>query len=249
MTKLLVANWKLNPQSEKEAISLAKATDASGVVICPPFPFLRAVHETITKAKLGAQDVFWEERGAYTGEISPMILKTLGVRYVIIGHSERRRWLGETDEMINKKVRASLSGGLQVILCVGEPLVVRRKGLTAAKKFVKTQLARDLKNVTGYMLHATRLIIAYEPVWAIGTGRADKPEETVEMAQHIREILNPKSYILNSRVLYGGSVTSKNVLSFLQYREIGGALVGGASLNAKEFRKIIHIVAGYPVTT
>ena len=232
----------MNPKTSREATKLARAIDAKNVVICPSFPFLGAVKKAIKKARLGSQDVFWEEKGAYTGEVSPAMLKNSGIEYVIVGHSERRRWLNETDEMINKKVLATLRAGLKVILCVGEPLIVRRQGLAAAKKYVKSQLQKDLSGISNLKPKTQNLIIAYEPIWAIGTGRSDKPEETFAMAKFIKQFLHSKFYILNSKVLYGGSVNSKNVWDFVKYKEIDGALVGGASLNAKEFRKIIKRV-------
>ncbi|HTY40051.1 MAG TPA: triose-phosphate isomerase [Candidatus Paceibacterota bacterium] len=227
MAKLIVANWKLNPQSAAEAAALAAAIDSADAVVCPPFPFLQAVHEVLKQGTLGAQDVFWEEGGAYTGEVSAMMLKSVGVRYVIIGHSERRR-LGETDEMVNAKVRAAQAAGLVVILCVGEPKEVRDQGLPAAQAFVGDQLAKDLAGVTG------KVVVAYEPIWAIGTGVPDKPEETAVMAQFIRE----KSGAIT--VLYGGSVKPENAAGFLQLGEISGALVGGASLSAESFNQIIE---------
>ena len=160
--------------------------------------------------------------------------------YVIIGHSERRRWLHETDQMINKKVLAALRAKLKVILCVGEPLSVRKKGLQAAKNFVKNQLQKDLKNIYNLKPKTHNLIIAYEPIWAIGTGKPDDPAETAEMSRFIKEYLKPKTYNLKPKVLYGGSVTSLNIGRILEYNEIDGALVGGASLKANEFKKIIQ---------
>lgn len=233
----------MNPATVREAIKLARSTDKKGVVICPPFVFLPEVKKILKRASLGAQDVFWEEKGPFTGEVSAAMLKGLGVKYVIVGHSERRRWLKETDEIINKKVKAALKTGLKVILCVGEPLAVRRKGLTAAKRFVADQLKEDLVGLHSkfYILNS-RLIVAYEPIWAIGTGRADKPRDTAEMVQFIKQFLHSTFYILNSKVLYGGSVNSQNAEKFLQLKEIDGALVGGASLKAEEFNKIIRTV-------
>jgi len=252
--KLPIANWKLNPTTLKEAIKLARETDKNGAVICPPFIFLLDVKKVLKRASLGAQDVFWEEEGPYTGEVSPAMLKSFGVKYVIIGHSERRRWLNETDEMVNKKVKAALEAGLKVILCVGEQLAVRKRGLSVAKNFVKSQLQKGLKGVReikNWKLSAgggsafggkTRnLIIAYEPIWAIGTGRADKPKDTAEMAKFIKNLLRSKFYILNSMVLYGGSVNSQNAANFLKLKEIDGALVGGASLRPNEFNEIIKL--------
>jgi triosephosphate isomerase len=242
MVRLLVANWKLNPQTEFEATMLAKAVDAENVVICPPFTFLRAVKRSIKKAELGAQDVFWEEKGAYTGEISPRMLKNLGVTHVILGHSERRS-LGESDEMISKKVRAVFAAGLRVILCVGEPASIRRKGLAAAQRFVESQLRRDLEGGSVFKRRAN-LIVAYEPIWAIGTGKPDNPKETALMAMQIKRLLRQKA-IYPQRVIYGGSVTSSNTARIFGYKEIDGALVGGASLKANEFKKIIKITSKF----
>lgn len=228
MKKILVANWKLNPVSAEDAVRLARAIDRKGVTICPPFPYLPFVGRALRRAILGAQDAFWEERGPYTGEVSPEILKSLQVKTVIIGHSERRRWLGETDEMIHKKLVAAHAAGLNVILCVGEPKDVRKRGLAAAKSYVARQLRIDLRGVS-----RNHLVIAYEPIWAIGTHTPDRPADTVRMALHIKKFARVP-------VLYGGSVTSKNAKKFLQYKEIDGALVGGASLKATEFKKIIN---------
>ena len=255
MKKLVVANWKENPESERDAVSLAKRIEKgiskSGkneVVIAPPFPFLSAVEKVFKRVKLCAQNVFWENKGAYTGEVSPTMLKNSGVEYVIIGHSERRR-LGETDEMLNKKVKASLKAGLKVILCVGESTRAtrdKRQETRKAKNFVKNQLRKDLKNIlhsTFYILHS-RLIIAYEPVWAISANknsRPDTPENALEMIKFIKDFLLVSCHLSHVPVLYGGSVTSKNAKSFLQYKEIDGALVGGASLNAEEFNKIVSL--------
>jgi len=209
MKKLLVANWKLNPQTLNEAKKLFKEVSNFKIhdprfelVICPPFSYLSSIvshkssvigHRSLVK--LGAQDVFWEDKGAYTGEVSAAMLKNLGVEYVIIGHSERRRWLNETDEMINKKVLTTLKAGLKVILCAGEPLNIRRKGLVAAKRFVKNQLQNDLKNVSSFKFQVPRLIVAYEPIWAIGTGRPDKPEQTAEMAKFIKDVLGAMFHV------------------------------------------------------
>jgi len=232
----------MNPQSEVQARALAKASDFLNVIICPPFPFLSAVGDVIKKAKLGAQDVFWFVKGPYTGGVSPQMLKSLSVSYVIIGHSERRSYLSETDEMINKKVKAALKAGLKVILCVGEHWSVRKKGLAPAKNFVKKQLEKDLIGTTNYKLQTKNLIVAYEPVWAISTTKGsvvDKPEDAMTMARFIKKILFSRFHFLNSKVLYGGSVTSKNAVAFLSQPFIDGALVGGASLKPTEFKKIV----------
>ncbi len=225
MKKILFANWKMNPLSEQEAVKLARASDFKNAVIIPPFVFLKSVKNVLKNASLGAQDTFFEEKGAFTGEVSPMMLKKLGVRYVIVGHSERRR-LGESDEMIAKKVKAGIHAGLKVILCVGEPLSVYKKGKRAMEEFIKKQLRfiKDKKN----------LIVAYEPIWAVGTGKNADPEDAVHMAQFIKNIVSVP-------VLYGGSTNSKNAKSFLEKKEIAGFLIGGASLNGKEFQKMINV--------
>ncbi|RJP45944.1 triose-phosphate isomerase [Candidatus Parcubacteria bacterium] len=227
MKKLLAANWKMNPDFEDEAVRLARLEDERGVVICPPFPFLGGVGRALKRAALGAQDLFWEKGGAYTGEVSAIMLKGLGARYVIVGHSERRR-LGETDDAVNRKLKAALKAGLRPILCVGEPREARRKGVAAARVHIRRQLRLGLKGIR------KRIVIAYEPIWAIGTGKSDSPRESAAIARFIKTAVRPKP-----RVLYGGSVASQNARSFLQYKEIDGALVGGASLRGKEFKKII----------
>lgn len=250
MTKIIVANWKMNPLTVSEALKIASAVDVKGVVICPPPPFLIQVKSQLKKAGLGAQDVFGDGpptgQGAFTGEISPAMLKKIGVEYVIIGHSERRRHLAETDEMIGRKIKAAVSAGLKVVLCVGEQLSVRKKGLPAAKNFVKSQLLKDLKGtISDLQLRTSNIIVAYEPIWAVGTGKPDNPSETADMAKFIKTILASRFMIHASRVLYGGSVTSSNIARILKYDEIGGALVGGASLKPGEFKKIIKISKKY----
>ena len=228
--KLLIANWKLNmPKlNEWKNFSAPKNVD---VIICPPFPYLLQTKEIVfPRLKLGAQDVFWSEKGPYTGEVSPTMLKECGAEYVIIGHSERRYWLGETDQMANRKIISALMNGLQPVLCVGEPESVRKKGFAAAKKFVADQLAKGLR----FVKKKERVIVAYEPIWAVGTGAPDKPEDSAEMAVFIKSKTG-------GEMVYGGSITSKNARGFFERNEIGGALVGGASLDAEEFQKIAEI--------
>lgn len=241
MSKLIVANWKMNPNTFAKAEKLVKASaaglrDGVKVVLCPPFVYLTGISQLLKaesyklKISLGAQDVFWEDKGAYTGEISPAMLKNSGVKYVIVGHSERRR-LGETDEMVNKKLKAALKSGLKPILCVGEGRDVRRRGIAAAKNFVKRQLRNDLAGVK--RVKSKNLIVAYEPVWAISTekgGHVDAPEDAAEMIQFIKSLLHTTYHIPHTNVLYGGSVTSASSASFLGRPEIDGVLVGGASI-------------------
>ena len=217
------------------------------IVVCPPFVYLPKFKIKNLKLKIGAQNVFWADNGAYTGEISPKMLKNLGVEYVIIGHSERRKYLNETDEMINKKVLAALKSGLKVILCVGESsrksqIANRKAQISYAKQYVKKQLQKDLKTISASRLAINNLIIAYEPVWALSTnknGQPDTPADALEMIKFIKQLLNTKYQMLNTRVLYGGSVDSKNIKNFIKYEEIDGALVGNASLKIEEVKKII----------
>ena len=224
----------------EEAVSLARAVAEHvkhpmfnknvEVVLAPPFIFLYKVYETLYggKVKLAGQDVFWEKAGAYTGEVSPAQLKNLGAAYVIVGHSERRA-LGETDEIVGRKLTAVLEAGMTPILCVGEPADVRERGMEAAKEFVGKQLeVIEHKVFEG--------IIAYEPVWAIGTGNNATPGDAAEMITLIKSLVT--SYRLPIPVLYGGSVTSGNAGDFLNREEIDGLLVGGGSLNAEEFGEI-----------
>jgi triosephosphate isomerase len=246
MRKLLVANWKENPKSEREAMGLFRAVakvKLSGVdvVVCPPVVYLEGVSRLYrgipVAAKrslaLGVQDLFWEEQGAYTGEIGSGMVVSLGARYVILGHSERRKYAQETDAMINKKIKAVIKSGLNVILCVGESLAIRKKGMVAVERFIKNQLKKDLAG----LVSVKNVIIAYEPIWAIGTGKNDSPQDALEMARCIKRIVR-------CRFLYGGSVNSKNVYDYVQYKSIDGALVGGASLKAGEFKKMINNIHG-----
>lgn len=248
MRKLIVANWKMNPASAAEAKQLfnkvanaAKKLRSVETVICPPFVWLPELYRLTAKSSklsLGGQDVFWEEKGAYTGEISTNMLKDLGVKYVIIGHSERRQHLGETDEMVNKKILAALKSGLRVILCIGESLEEHRRGET--RKVLGRQLKLDLKNSS----LRDRLTIAYEPIWAIGTAVPETPFLANEAAKFIRkELLKilPKKIAQDIRIIYGGSVNSGNIFGYLVMSEISGALVGSASLDTKNFEKILGI--------
>jgi triosephosphate isomerase len=262
MKKILIANWKENPSSEKKASVLfhgiAKAAGKikrsnAEVVICPPFIYLESIAIAFRKmpasAKknlaLGAQDVFWEEKGAFTGQVGPKMLKSLGVRYVIVGHSERRKYAKETDTTINKKIKLALKDKLNVILCVGEPPAVRKKGMRAAEAFIKNQLKKDLAGIRG------KVIVAYEPIWAIGSGKNDNPEDAAHIARFIRKATaamgghGGRNRNVVAGVLYGGSVNSGNVGDYVQYKEISGALVGGASLKAREFAKMIAAIRGH----
>ncbi|MBI5787218.1 MAG: triose-phosphate isomerase, partial [Candidatus Niyogibacteria bacterium] len=242
----IIANWKLHPQSYFAAEKLArgvlaelkKIKNSSDAVLCPPFPWLTDFSHKMKGVKWGAQDVFWENEGPYTGEVSPKMLKNSGVGYAIIGHSERRDFAFETDEIINRKLKAALKSGLKAVLCVGE----RERKEPNFQNYVREQLKADLKGVSAAF--AKRLIVAYEPVWAIGTGRAVKARELFEMATFIRrsllDILGKKA-AYNTPVLYGGSVDSGNAGGFMGSGGVNGFLVGGASLSAREFAKIVRI--------
>jgi triosephosphate isomerase len=262
MSKLIAANWKEHPKTEAQALALFKGVAAglsskkakakpgarsAGVVevaICPPFIYLEELMREFKKMppaerkhlSIGAQDVFWEDQGAFTSEVGPAMIRSLGGKYVILGHSERRKFAKETDAIINKKIALAVHDGLKIILCVGESLSVREKGADVAKRFVGQQLAKDLKDIS---LKAGGITIAYEPIWAIGTGKNDTPEDAREMAMFIKSLLK-KTKRTSARVLYGGSVNSKNAADYVQLKEIDGALVGGASLKADEFIKIIN---------
>lgn len=243
--KLIIANWKMNPRTVKEAVALAKKADFRGAVLAPPFPFISAVLGSVKKAGVGAQDAFFEEAGPYTGEVSAAQLKSLGVRYVIIGHSERRA-LGDTEEMVSQKFSAAVRAGIRPILCVGErerKLGVASSELGVEKVFVKQQLEPVLQKTLNSQLSTLNFVIAYEPVWAISTtsgGRSDTPEDAAEMISFIKSVLAERG--LNPLVLYGGSVNGENARGFLERDEVDGALVGGASLKPEEFKRIIRCI-------
>ncbi len=244
--KLVAGNWKMNMLG-KEAGQLARGvaggvtgvTDEVDVVLAPPFTALRIVGEAIegTGLHLGAQDVFWEERGPYTGEISPAMLVDAGCEWVIIGHSERRNILHETDEMVRKKINAALAEGLKVIVCVGETLEEKEGGKTVT--VVDGQVQSALSGLE--IRDPSRFVIAYEPIWAIGTGRNATPDEAEFVHATIREIAGK---ILGGiadrmRIVYGGSVTEDNITELMAEADIDGALVGGASLRADAMTSIV----------
>jgi len=236
--KIIVANWKMNPSNEKEAIKLAKALDKNGVIIAPPFVFLPAISKVVRRAKLAVQNLSPESQGSYTGEISPAMLKDLKVKYAIVGHSERRA-LGETNELVNKKVKNALKHGLTPIACVGESH--RDHGMKYLH-FMKKQIIETFKNLVPKDF--SRIIIAYEPVWAIGKNaeREATPEESEEMAIFIKKVLSDHfggSSVKKLSILYGGSVDEKNAKAFLTCGGVQGLLIGRASLNPEKFNEII----------
>lgn len=237
--KTLFLNWKMNPETFKEAMELAHVSNAKGVVVIPPYLFLYEVRHLVTNAKLGAQDLFWEKKGAFTGEISGEELKAAGVAYVIIGHSERRHILNESDEVVAKKMKAVIEAGLIPILCVGE--TEEEKNAGKREQVVRRQITSALLHIPRrYKINAQRLYIAYEPVWAIGTGNPQTPEDADRMAQYIRSILDERH--LKARILYGGSVNAILLKKYIQYKSIDGALVGGASLKKAEVKKMIKVI-------
>jgi triosephosphate isomerase len=211
------------------------------IVLCPPFTSLAVVYQRIKNSaiKLGAQNMYFLIKGAYTGEISPVMLKKAGCQYVILGHSERRKYFQETDEQINQKVKAALENGLIPIMCLGETKKQREAGETFS--VVEKQLQIGLQGLGEEGL--ARIIIAYEPVWAIGTGIVAKPEQAQEVHKFIREQLASLSNSLTAeriRIQYGGSVTPENIEGLINQPDIDGALVGGASLEAKSFLEIVR---------
>ena len=246
---LIVGNWKMNKTASEAGAFIRdlherlSASPNADVVLVPPFTALESARTALGPASwisLGAQNVHWEQHGAFTGEVSPPMLRELGCRYVIVGHSERRTFFGERDADIQKKVRAALMHGLFPILCVGESLAEREAGRT--ESVVTTQLTGSLAGLTTEDL--ATVTIAYEPVWAIGTGRAATTEQAVAVHRSIRLFVETgwNSETASAiRILYGGSVTPQNIESLLASDPIDGALVGGACLNPESFATIVRI--------
>lgn len=245
---ILIANWKmqlLNKQAKEIATGLKNIvkenTNNVEVVLCPSFTALSGLNKIIkdSSIKLGAQNVFYHESGAYTGEISPLQLKELGVEYIIVGHSERRQYLKETDADVNLKIKTCLKNNLIPIVCVGETFEERSSGKTEVTLI--RQLTNGLKDIK--LNEQEKIIIAYEPVWVIGRGQAVEPEEAKRIAQVISKVLldffPPEIIKNNITVLYGGSVDASNVNNFIVDNLLSGVLVGGASLNIEKFSAII----------
>lgn len=255
MRRLLIAgNWKMNldgAQAVRLAGQLARAPlpDDLDVVICPPHVYLQAVGQAIADAPiaLGAQNLYDRGNGAFTGEISAAMLCDVGCRYVIVGHSERRHLIGETNDMVNRKALAALAAGLVPIVCLGETLEERRGGRT--RQVLEDQFDGSLASLSEEQVRG--LVIAYEPVWAIGTGVVATPDEATAVHQDLRNLLairyNPAT-AAQIRILYGGSVKADNAGRLLGEPDIDGALVGGASLEAQQFLAIIQAGAGIRTT-
>lgn len=243
----MAGNWKMN-KTVGEALDLVRGLKAaiSGVktvevAVAPPFTALYAIRKELegSSIHLAAQNLYWEEKGAFTGEVSPLMLKEVGCDYVIIGHSERRQFFGETDETVNRRIKAALAQGLKVIFCIGETLKEREEGKTFS--VIERQLEGGLKGLGDQEMR--NMAIAYEPVWAIGTGKTATPEQAEEVHRFIRgkiEKLYSREVSEEIRVQYGGSVTPENVKGLMNQPNIDGALVGGASLKAESFSKIVR---------
>lgn len=243
---IIAGNWKMNktPAEAKVLVEEIKplVKDAKcGVVVCVPYVDLTTVLEAAkgSNVKVGAENCHWEESGAYTGEVSAVMLKEMGVEYVIIGHSERRQYFGETDVTVNKRVKAALAHGLKVILCVGEVLEQREQGITCELVAMQTKIALggvsadDMKNI----------VIAYEPVWAIGTGKTATSDQANEVCATIRKTLAEiytKDIAEATTIQYGGSMKPANAAELLAKNDVDGGLIGGASLKATDFAKLVE---------
>jgi triosephosphate isomerase len=247
--RMIAGNWKMN-KTYTEGVVLAQGlakelADGTGdvdVVVCPPAVDLKGVAEVIEQEKapfaLGAQNVYWEESGAYTGETAPDMLTNIGATYCIIGHSERRGYFHETDEEINKKAKALMAHGIVPISCCGEPLEVREAGKHV--EFVVDQIKKDTEGLE--ITDPSKYVVAYEPIWAIGTGKTATADDAQEVCGAIRKTLAEifgKETADGIRVLYGGSAKPNNVAGFLEKEDVDGALVGGASLKADSFAAMV----------
>ncbi len=243
----MAANWKMNKTVPEAMVfvdsfvpSVKDISDAE-IVIAPSFTVLFSLGTKLKGSNVGlaAQNVFYEEKGAFTGEVSPSMVKDAGCEYVIIGHSERRQYFHETDEIVNKKIKTSLRNGLNIIFCIGETLAQREAGKTY--EVLKTQIVDGLADV-----NAGQIVVAYEPVWAIGTGKTATPDQAQEAHYYIRSKLRDiwGGASDSTRILYGGSVTPENVDSLMACPDVDGALVGGASLKPDSFEKIVKFKRG-----
>lgn len=249
MRKTVIAgNWKMHKnwdEAMKFAVELRQQLNnkdqAVEVVICPPFTYIEPLANTFAKTdiQVGAQNVYWEEKGAFTGEISPAMLKDVGCQYVIIGHSERRQYFGETDDTVNLKVKASLNAGLTPIVCVGESLAQREQG--EMENLISQQLKLGLAGLAEEQV--SKIVVAYEPIWAIGTGKTATAEQAEEVCAFIRQQLGQlfSENAANQVVIqYGGSVKPENIAELMSQPNIDGALVGGASLEPSSFTAIVN---------
>jgi len=247
---MIAGNWKMYKDVNEAAILVNDIKRALfdvvnvDIVVIPPFVDLSDVGEMLNESNifLGAQNCYWEMEGAFTGEVSTGMLKSVGCRYVVIGHSERRKYFGETDETVNRKIKAVIDTGLVPILCVGETLEERES--SRSLEVVRTQVTGALKGFTEEYLDS--LVIAYEPVWAIGTGKTATPGQAQEVHAMIRELLKEmysSSLAESKRILYGGSVKPENVESLMKEKDIDGGLIGGASLKKESFVDLVKITS------
>ncbi|MDP2741351.1 MAG: triose-phosphate isomerase [bacterium] len=241
MKNLIVGNWKMNPQTQAEAKKLLegvkkgiKQIKNTEVVVCPPLLYL----PLLKGLSLGSQNCSWEENGAFTGEVSALMIKNLKINYIILGHSERRKYFIETDEIVNKKIKKALSVGLKIIFCVGE--TAEEKDAGKKSEVLEKQLKEGLKGISKE--DVKKIVIAYEPVWSIGTGNNCSVNETMSSVLYIRKVIAGiynRQTTDNIKIIYGGSVKSENSGAYIKETGVSGLLVGGASLNAEEFIKII----------
>ena len=247
MKKIVVANWKMNPTTLREARQLfnslkigLKNIKKTEIIVCPPFVYLTVFNSQRARVKLGAQNCFWEEKGAFTGEISPKMLKDFGVKYVILGHSERRKIFQETDKMIAEKISKVLKLGLKIILCVGETKEENEKNETF--KVLEREIKQDFKKMPKSKIG--EIIIAYEPIWAIGSGNPCSVQDALNAILFLRKIISQNFNKKTGKtipILYGGSINSQNAEEYLKEQWISGLLIGGASLDSKEFLNILKI--------
>jgi triosephosphate isomerase len=244
---LIAGNWKMYKTAEEagatahQLVELVGAVSDIDIMIAPPFTALESVATAIKNSplELGAQNLFWENEGAYTGEISAPMLVSLGCQYCIIGHSERRQYFDETDETVNKKIRAAIQAGLKPVFCIGETEEQREAGQTFS--VLDKQFKKGVEGFASDQLNS--LIIAYEPVWAIGTGKTATNDQAQEAHQFIRSLIKDSlgnTIFKSTRILYGGSVKPENISKLMEMPDIDGALVGGASLSAESFNKIVN---------
>lgn len=244
--KIIAGNWKMNTTATEgkvfiEKLLQKKLSEKVDIVVCVPFTHLCSVGKMLkgSSMKLGAQNMYFDENGAYTGEISPLMLLDLGVEYVILGHSERRSLFQEDDELINRKLQSALTHGLKPILCVGENLEERETG--KVQKVLSYQLRKGFDNLSRQ--EASQVVIAYEPIWAIGTGKTASDEEAEETIFFIRKTMGEmydSEFSENIRIQYGGSVKPSNIKGLMNMKNIDGALVGGTSLNVEDFEQLVN---------
>lgn len=244
---LIAGNWKMyktNPEAVQAASAIKGLTadeDRVDIMIAPTNTALAAVADAIkgTPVALGAQNVHWESEGAYTGEVSAQMLTSVGCSHVIIGHSERRQYFGETDETVNRKIRAAVAAGLVPVMCIGENETQREQGLTFS--ILDKQIQNGLKNF--FLNDLSSLVLAYEPVWAIGTGKTATTQQAQEVHAHLRHWFGQafgEDFSLKLRILYGGSVKPANIKDLMAMPDVDGALVGGASLDPESFSRLVH---------